>query len=43
MRITKKGRMRTMDHKDYDNNDNDDTTIKRKRGRGTRMQDEDNG
>ena len=40
MRITRKRRMRTMDNKHNDNNDDNDIKIKRKQGRGTRMQDE---
>jgi len=43
MRITRKRRMRTMDQIHNDINDKDDTTIKRKQGRGMRMQDEDKG
>ena len=43
MRITKKGSMRTMDHTHNDTNEDFETTIKRKVGRGTRMQDEDKG
>ncbi len=41
MRITRKRRMWTMDHIHNDNNNEDDTTIKRKQGRRMRMQDED--
>jgi len=42
MRITRKRRMRTMGNKHNDgSNDNDNTTIKRKQGCGTRRRDED--
>ena len=43
MRITRKSRMRTMENKHNDDNGDDDTTIKRKQGSGTRMKDEDKG
>ena len=40
MRITRKRRMRTMDDEHNDDDVNNKTTINRKRGRGTRIGDE---